>query len=387
MNIGIDVNALVFSDSGIGRYSAKLLEQLLYLDKNNHYFLYASFIRKKAERQAKIEAIINRTKAKNVSLRILPLPAAWLELYSRTPFKYQNIIKDELDLYFAPHFSAAAKNGFPKTVVTIFDLVFLRFPAHRGKKLSNYYLKRTKIAIKNAQKIIAISRATSEDLQNLLNVDQEKIKVIPLGVSEDFKKINGRREIIAHTAKYIKKNLKYILSVGTLEPRKNLNRLLLAYSLLPYKLKQEYKLLLVGPKGWNNSELEEIITDNNLKHNVIIAGFVEDADLPYIYNRASVFVYPSLYEGFGLPPLEAMSCGVAVITSNNSSLPEVVNNAAILINPLDEKEIAESIEEVLTKPKLRQELIKRGQSQAKKFSWRKTARETLKVFEEVGKIK
>lgn len=157
--------------------------------------------------------------------------------------------------------------------------------------------------------------------------------------------------------------------------------------MLPHETRRQYHLVLVGAKGWNNSQLLETIANLNLKDKVILTGFVQDEDLPYIYNGASIFVYPSLFEGFGLPPLEAAACGVPVVTSNLSSLPEVMGKAAVLINPTNENEIAKTIKLILNRPKLARKLVKNGLFQVKKFSWEKAARETLKIFEEIHRGK
>lgn len=379
MNIGIDANCLLFERAGVGKYSQNLIQNLLKIDQKNHYFLYFAFLRHRAEREKIIRNILP-PRAKNVTFKIIPLPARWYEFLTATDFPITNFIKEKIDVFFAPYAAGIPKNGFPRTVVTIHDLVFLRFPEHRGRKLSRYYLKRHQIASKNSKKIIVPSRATKKDLQTFLKVNSNKIQIIPEATDERFKKLKNHYHLDRAIGRYFDPKRKYILSVGTLEPRKNLNRLVMAYSLLPYALKKEYKLVLVGAKGWHNAELYETIKNLNLLDNVILPGFVPDEDLPYIYNKASVFVYPSLYEGFGLPPLEAMACGVPVVTANNSSLPEVVERSAILVKADNEEEIAKAIKTIILKPPIAQKLSQRGIVQARKFSWKKAAQQTLKVL-------
>lgn len=385
--IGIDINCLLYDQSGFGRYTRNLIKNILALDPSNEYFLYANFIRKSAERKKILTNFIRETGAKNVHLRPLLLPAQWKEIITGTNFSYPKIMPDELDLFFAPHFAGVAKNGFQKTVVTIHDLVFLKYPEHRGEKLSRYYLKRTKIAVEKASHIIAVSEATKKDLISLLQVPGEKITVIHEGVEDSFCPNIDVRTIALHTNKYVGPKTKYILSVGTLEPRKNLSIIVKAFSLLPLSLQNQYKIVFVGGKGWNNQELQQTIQDYNLAKKVIFTGFVTDRDLPYFFNRAAVFVYPSLYEGFGLPVLEAMSSGAPVITSNVSSLPEVAGRAGILIDPKNEKELADALKKVLSNPKLALSMQKKGLLQAKKFSWQKAAVATLKVFNKSLKAK
>ncbi len=385
MNIGIDANCLIFEHAGVGKYTQNILKNIIENDKKNHFYLYFSFLRYRSKRKKEISKLLPRSK--NVTVRIIPIPAAWYEFLTSTSLPITKIIHEPLDVFFAPYASGIPKKGFSKMVVTIHDLVFLRYPEHRGGKLSNYYLKRHQIALKSCDRIIAVSYSTKKDLVGLLKVNPNKIEVIYEAVDERFKVLKSKETSKASRviSRYFDPKIKYILSVGTLEPRKNLARLVSAYSLLPYNLQKEYQLVLIGAKGWNNSSLNKTIEDLNLLDKVIIPGFVSDEDLSYIYNRASVFVYPSLYEGFGLPPLEAMASGVPVITSNKSSLPEVVGKAAILVNPQKEDEIANAIRKILSREKFAKKMIKKGLIQARKFSWEKASKKTLKLIKQVAK--
>ncbi len=382
MNIGIAANCIVFEKAGIGKYAQNLLKHLFEIDRKNHYFLYFTFIRHRQEREKRIRQILGDHQ--NVTIKIYSLPAAWLDYLTTTLLPLNGLINDSLDLFFAPYVSGIPKvfgKTPPKMVFTCHDLVFLRYPEHRGPKLSKYYLKRHQIAISRSQKIIVPSEATKKDLKRFLDVRSKKIVRIPEAADKRFRPIKDKKQIKPIIGRYFDPKIKYILSVGTLEPRKNLAKLVEAYSLLPHHLLRDYHLVLVGGQGWNNNQLEKTIANLNLKNRVILPGFVKDEDLPYIYNGASIFVYPALYEGFGLPPLEAMACGLPVIVSNNSSLPEVVNNAGTLINPQNEEQIAAAIKKIILRPKLAKKLAQRGEARAKKYSWQKTAKATLKVFE------
>jgi len=395
MKIGIFANYLIFEKAGVGKYTQNLIKNLLEIDKKeNQYFLYFSFLRQRRQRRALINDFLGQIRPKNVTVRIIPLPARWYEFITSTPFPMTKILQDKIDIFFAPYVSGiprlrpASGRGFggqAKMVVTIHDLVFLRFPEHRGKKLSNYYLRRHKIAIKNCQKIIVPSDSTKKDLHDFLDVPTSKIKVIKEAADSRFRTLSSKaqRQAAKIIGRYFDPKIKYILSVGTLEPRKNLIQLVGAYSLLPHAILNEYHLVLVGAKGWNNGDLNRTIANLNLKNRVVMPGFVKDEDLPYIYNKAALFVYPSLYEGFGLPPLEAMACGVPVVVSNNSSLPEVVGKAALIIEAQNEEQLARAMKRVILKPKLRQKLVEQGYLQAKKFSWKKAAQETLQVFKDL----
>lgn len=234
--------------------------------------------------------------------------------------------------------------------------------------------------LKTADRIIAVSNSTKRDLINYFNIPEEKIKVILEAADEKFKLLN-KEEINEVKQKY-NLNFPFILYVGTLEARKNIPTLIKAF----YKIKKkniEHKLVIAGKKGWKYKEIFETIDKLDLQNDVVFTGYVSDEDLPALYNAADLFVYPSIYEGFGLPPLEAMACGTPVITSNTSSLPEVVGDAGIMVDPCDVDGLTQTMCDVLTNDGLREDMIKKGLERAKMFTWEKCARETLKVYEEV----
>lgn len=215
------------------------------------------------------------------------------------------------------------------------------------------------------------------DIIRYFKIPENKIKVIYLGVDEDYKPLS-ETEIRKVRQKY-HLNYPFILYVGSLISHKNIPTLIKAF----YKLKKyglPHKLVITGKRGWKYKNIFEIISKLNLQKDVVFTGYVQREDLPALYNAADLFVYPSLYEGFGLPPLEAMACGTPVITSNTSSLPEVVGNAGIMVDPYDIDGLAKAMYEVLTNEGLRAELRKRGLERAKMFSWKKTAEETLNVY-------
>ena len=179
-------------------------------------------------------------------------------------------------------------------------------------------------------------------------------------------------------------NRDYILFVGTLEPRKNITNIIRAYNMLPHHLKYNHLLVICGKKGWYYEEIFRTVEELNLEDNVIFTGYVPDKDVPLLMNGAKVFVYPSFYEGFGLPPLEAMACGTPVISSNVSSIPEVVGNAGILVNPNNVEELSDAIVRVVSNEELRAQLSEKGLRQANKFSWRATVEKTVEVYNRVG---
>jgi len=227
--------------------------------------------------------------------------------------------------------------------------------------------------------VIADSENTKNDCIKHLKIPEEKIKVIYIAADEIYRPLDSTEEVKKEIKKY-NINSQFILFVGTLESRKNIPNLIKAF----YKLKNRgitHKLVITGKKGWNYAEIFKTVEKLNLQKDIIFTDYVPEEDLVKLYNAAEVFVYPSIYEGFGLPPLEAMSCGCPVITSNISSLPEVVGDAGITIDPYNIEELANKMYEVLINEDLRKELSTKGLERAKLFSWKKAAEETWQVYE------
>lgn len=223
---------------------------------------------------------------------------------------------------------------------------------------------------RRTNKIIAVSESTKNDLINLYQIKPEKIKVIYSGIGKQFQPAKVKNQYGLPE--------KFILYFGTIEPRKNLIGLIKAFQMIKKK-NPDLKLVLAGSKGWL---YEDIFKTAKGDKDIIFTGFIKEEDKPALYNLASVFVYPSFFEGFGFPPLEAMACGTPTIVSNNSSLPEVVGEAALMVDSYNLDELAWLMNEVLNDLKLREELKQRGLAQAKRFSWERTARETMKVLTE-----
>jgi len=232
---------------------------------------------------------------------------------------------------------------------------------------------------KKADRIITISQNSKKDIVEVLGVQEEKIEVVNLAADESFRPIKSDFKNIL--SKY-GINKKFIFYFGNLSPHKNITTLINAYSRLSAEIKKEYRLVIGGRKGRYFQSLLEIIRALKIEGQVIFTGFIPEEDLPHFYNAASVFVFPSLYEGFGLPPLEAMACGTPVIASKAASLPEVIAEGGILIDPHNSKELSEKIYPVLTNEEMRKNLSIKALNRAKNFSWEKFSKEVLKVLEE-----
>jgi glycosyltransferase involved in cell wall biosynthesis len=270
-------------------------------------------------------------------------------------------------------------------VITIYDLSFVRMP-ERFPRFQRFYLQTmTRYSARRAARLLVISQSTKDDVVRFCGVSPDKIVVTYCGVDEQFAP-RSRHEVEAFRAA---KGLpsRFILYLGTLEPRKNVPQIVKAYSQLrSHDLSRNYKLVIAGAKGWGYDEVFAAVEQHDLKDDVIFAGYVPAEELPLWYNAAELFVYPSLFEGFGLPVLEAMACGTPAITSNVSSLPEVAGDAALTITPTDTRALSAAMTQVLCDAALRAQLRERGLRQAAQFSWQRTAQQTAQVYADVLKL-
>ena len=279
------------------------------------------------------------------------------------------------------HFARYAIYLQKKPIITVHDVARLCFDFDGEPAKERSLLDLDVRGIKRAAHIIAVSQNTKHDLVRYLKVPEEKVSVVYNGVDHNLFK-PGKKSLFVNPGK------PYILYVGSERPRKNLSRLLQALS----KIRADFpglKLMKVGSPGRSHEFRKQTLREVEslrVSDDVTFVEHVPEDDLPYYYSCACLLAYPSLYEGFGLPPLEAMACGCPVITSNTSSLPEVVGDAAIMIDPYDVDALAKAMTEILTNDRLREEMVKKGLAQARKFSWERTAEETLKVYQRVGGI-
>jgi len=282
--------------------------------------------------------------------------------------------REGIDLLHNMAFVGPLAGGCP-FVVTVHDLSFLFFP-HSFRSLRRSYLRVfARMSVRRARRVIAVSESTKRDLVEIYDISPAKIDVVYNGVDARFQPLPADQAAAFRQQQGLPD--RFILFVGTLEPRKNIVSLIDAYARLP---KERPPLVLVGGKGWFYDEIFGRVEALGLTGEVRFAGFVPAEDLPLWYNAADLFVYPSLYEGFGLPPLEAMACGTAVITSTASSLPEVVGQAGQLVDPTDTEALAAAMAQVLGSRELQQEMETAGLAQAAGFSWEETARKTVDSY-------
>ncbi|MFA0834453.1 MAG: glycosyltransferase family 4 protein [Methanobacterium formicicum] len=299
------------------------------------------------------------------------------------------LMKSKVDLvHFPAHWhtqtSAFFLNRGVKKVLTIHDLIPLLYPESYPPNLARRWNTSLKMIVNHADHIIAVSQKTREDCVKHLNMSPDKITVIPNGYNPIYHPMDNRDEV----RKYMKDkyNLnQYILFVGRVEARKNIIPVIRTL----HEIKKSglpHKLVIIGGMGWEHEKVLQEIEKLNLNDQVIFPGYISVEDLVRFYNAADLFVYLSFYEGFGLPPLEAMACGTPVITSNTSSLPEVVGDAGVMVDPLDEEALTSSMHQILCDERKRNKLRDKSILRAKDFSWHKTAKETWEVYEKVCRI-
>ncbi len=370
MRIGIDYTAAVHQRAGIGRYARGLVRALAQLDRENEYLLLVAGGPKEES-----------TFPPNFKPRYLPLSPHWattLWQRLRVPLP-ADLFTGPLDLFHSPDYVLPPLRG-GKRVLTIHDLSFLRYPEGADPRLRWYLPKAVPRSIAQADLVLADSRNTGNDLTELLGVESSSVEVLYPGVEERFHPLD-EGSLVPLKARY-SLGFPFILTVGTLEPRKNHVGLLQAYSLL--KGRYPHRLVIAGGKGWLYEPIFQEVERLSLEERVIFLGYVPEGDLPALYNLADLFVFPSFYEGFGLPSLEAMACGTPVVTSNTSSLPEVVGDGALLVSPQEVEALTDAMERALGDPSLRKELRSKGLERAKRFRWDEAAKQLLAIYKRVG---
>ncbi len=288
-----------------------------------------------------------------------------------------NFRRHNFDLYHSPSYVLPYFANIP-SVLTIHDLLTLDCPelCQNGSVL--YFKFLLPLSVKKANKIIAVSNTVKKDILRHFNIPENKIEVIYHGVSPVFKKSSDTTVL----KKYHLPE-KYILFVGNIEPKKNLERLIRAFDLLKKNTALPHKLVIAGKKGWKYKPVFDSIAGLKIAKEVIFTGYVPESDLPAVYSMADLFTFPSLYEGFGIPPLEAMACEIPVLISSQGALPEITGGRCLQVNPFDVHEIAGGINRLLTDDHLRKKSVTAGKEWVKQFTWEKAAEETLRIYEQV----
>jgi glycosyltransferase involved in cell wall biosynthesis len=359
MRIGIDISQVVYG-TGVSEYTKELVRALTAIDRQNEYVLFGGSLRRRNELKSFVSSLIGK-----VSGKLYPFPPLLANLiWNKFHFlKIENLI-GKVDVFHSSDWAQPPSRAFK--VTTVHDLSPIKFPKLTSPQIVKVYTQRLKWVMREVDRIIVPSNSTKEDMI-ALGANREKIRVIGEAPSKVFKPALG------HDIEKIKKkyhiNGKYLLSVGV-GPRKNTDKIIKAFDLVAAG--NDLTLVMAGINS------DYVVKE---RRGVRLVGHIPKEDLPAFYSGAEVFLYPSLYEGYGLPILEAFACGVPVVTSNISSMPEVAGDAAVLVDPYDLEALTDGINEAL---KNRKTLIKKGFQRVKSYSWESVARETLNVYKEVG---
>lgn len=380
MKIGIDIRCLAEGKrTGVEEYTLALLRELFERDRDNVYILFFNAWKKP------LPDFSWFSQYPNVTLKTFRFPNKLFNLSLwYFGFPKLDLLLGGTDVFFLPNLNFAAVSRKTRLVVTAHDLSFEIFPeTFSFKQRLWHYLVNFRHLVRRADRVIAVSQSTKDDLVAEYQVPEEKISVVPSGIDARFRQMDRNDAELVRIKEKYRLPYKFILYLGTFEPRKNIAALIQSYEALLVSGNpslEKYDLVLAGTRGWKCDDVFRAREQSPHQDRILLPGFIADGDKVALYNLASVFVYPSLYEGFGFPPLEAMACGVPVITSHSSALPEVVGAAGVMIDPYQPDELYQALQSVLTDQTLSFAMTQRGIAEAKQFAWSKTAEATQNVL-------
>jgi glycosyltransferase involved in cell wall biosynthesis len=371
VRIGIDATALPLQRTGVANYVFGLLRGLAGVDSDHAYVVFAKPLHI-------AQFGIDRPKFQFVPI---DLPARGLRLAWEQVGLPREVVARRLDLLHSPHYTMPLRHP-ARRVVTFCDMTFLLHPELHQPLKRMYFPAMMRWSARHADRLITISERTRDDLVRMWGIDPGRVTAVPLAAGAEYRPV-GSEAISAACARYGLRPGGYVLYVGVLEPRKNVDRLVEAFAQAAGRL-PGIDLVIAGKRGWMYDRIFAQVEALGLTQRVRFTGYVPQEDLPALYGGARLFSYPSRYEGFGLPVLEAMQCGLPVVTTNVSSMPEVAGDAALLVDPDDVSGLAQAMVRLVEHPALAQELAQRGRERAGRFSWERCARETLGVYEQVA---
>jgi glycosyltransferase involved in cell wall biosynthesis len=368
VKIGIDARKL--HDFGIGTYIRNLLRQLARLDRDSEFVILCQ--------PGDCEAIAS------LGANFRPLPETARNYSIAEQLRVPLALKRErVTLFHAPHYVLPPLVRC-RSVVTIHDCIHLMFPQYLPNRLALTYARTSiRLAAKRATRVLTVSESSKRDILRFVDLPPEKIDVIYNAFDERFG-VEPREEDVVRVKERYQLHDEFVLYAGNVKPHKNLERLITAFHLVRQRGLDHLKLVLIGDDISKYAALRRAVHRYQLHRYVRFLGYLPEETLAVMYRLSSVFVFPSLYEGFGLPPLEAMASGTPVVTSNVSSLPEVAGNAAILVDPYDPDALADAMLRVLTDESLRQDLRRRGLERARQFSWEQSVGRIRRIYDEIG---
>ena len=374
MNVLIDLTQIPKQKSGVGIYGLNMVKQIARLDFENCYYLLIQDDDDSYDHLQRTKFTIIKVQSRFFRILIL---RCFLEQFIIPLI----IIQKKIDIVHSLHYSFPLVKMGAKKVVTIHDMSFFKFPEYHKSIKKFYFRFFIRRLPRMADRIISISHSTRKDFIAVTGADPDRIAAIHLGkLNWSYCKFSDK---MIDSIK-LKHGIQgpYLLNIGTIEPRKNLKALITAFRQL-LKSDKNYKLVIAGKRDWGYKDLCRLVKELDLKNKVIFTGFIAEEDKPYLMKGAKLFVYPSHYEGFGIPVLESLSLGIPTITSNVAAMPEIANDAAILVNPDDSQEIYRALRLLSDCEDLCKDYSDRGLKQAKKFSWKKTALKTVAIYREI----
>lgn len=350
--------------AGIAQYVYQVVARMITKFPDDHYTLFAN--------KFGGGEVSEQLRRENTSRRVVKyVPGKAWGLASRKnllpPLEF--FMSQDQDVYWFTNFRTYSTLRKRKRITTIYDVAFSIYPEYIQAKNLAYLRDQVPRSLRLADRVITISDSAKHDLVTKFHAHPEKVIVAPCGVDTAFFRPTKHATAIGELG--ITGN--YLLFVGTIEPRKNLTRIIKAYDALPKSYKDEYSLVLVGGKGWNDGEIQAEIARPRTSGRVILTGYVKDSVIPALYSQATAVLYPSLYEGFGLPIIEGLACGTPVITAKNSSLGEVAGKAALYVDEFSVQAISQGIRKLLDSETLQKQIVKAGAERVKKYTWDATA--------------
>ena len=368
--ISLEVQWAVGKKTGVGWYIFNIVKGLVQNNKNDYTAEFINFMnRHNVKEQINYDVKIKQNKF--IPYKVYDI------LTQKLKISHNFLLGTKSDIYHFFNFTIP-KNIKGKVIITIYDTVFFSAPETMGdmKAISEY-----KYAAERSDLIITISESAKSDIIKHFNVDEKKIQIVTPGIDLQKYSYNYTDIELENVRKKYDLPQNYILYLGTIEPRKNIERIVKAFKNYKKEVKDDLKLVIVGNKGWKYDNIMKLI--ESMGTDIIITGYIDEEDKIPIYKLAQFFVFPSLYEGFGMPVLEAMAAGVPVVTSNVSSLPEVAGDAAILVDPLNEDEIFEAYKKIRSDSNYREEMIQKGYEQAKKYQWKYSAKKLEEIYDKI----
>jgi glycosyltransferase involved in cell wall biosynthesis len=375
-HVGIDYTPAYEQGAGIGRYVRELVKALAAVDKTTAYHLFAAGAVSVDE--------LPDPPGRNFTWKPTRISPRWLARIwhrARIPYPVERFVGD-VTVFHATDFVLPPHRAQTRTLLTVHDLSFVLVPETASPRLKQYLDRVVPRSVALADHILADSRATKNDLVNLYGTSPEKITVLLSGVDPRFRPITDQARVNAVRQKYNLGTWPFLFTIGTVQPRKNYGRICEAL----HELSTEHPdlhLVIAGGKGWLDDPIYATVNRLGLSDRVHFIGFADDEDLPALYSTAATVPYVSLYEGFGLPVLEAMACGTPVVASNVSSIPEVAGDAALLVPPADTHAIADALHKILASPDMQQELISSGLQQASQFTWQRAAQQLKHIYQQL----